>query len=121
MNCARARLPGASGSRRWYAVAALVLTLIARTGAQAPASRETQDDSMAAAIASAARSAQRTDEPATLMFANRPVVVFRATVLSRTPAARADDEGTTPKVSRYCASATAKVKWGGMKKKSKAA
>ena len=83
-------MPGTSGSRRWYAVAALVLTLIAPTGAQAPASRETQGDSIAVAIASAAQTAQRTDEPATLIFANRPVVVLRATVLSRTPAARAD-------------------------------
>jgi small-conductance mechanosensitive channel len=44
---------------------------------------------MAAAIASAARSAQRTDDPATLVYANRRIVEFRATILSRTPAARA--------------------------------
>ena len=71
-------------------LAILVVALLAvRTDAQTGASGETPSDPVAAAIASAARAAQRTDEPATLVYANRPIVAFRATILSRTPAARA--------------------------------
>ncbi len=85
-------MPPEAAGLRWHrcGLAILVVALIAvRTDAQTAASGETPSDPMAAAIASAARAAQRTDEPATLVYANRPIVAFRATILSRTPAARA--------------------------------
>jgi small-conductance mechanosensitive channel len=73
-----------------WTLALLAVALIAfRADAQTGASGEPPGDPIAAAIASAARTAQRTDEPATLVYANRPIVAFRATILSRTPAARA--------------------------------
>ena len=79
-----------SGPRPRCALAILAITLIAvRPMAQAPASPDATGDPLAAAIASAAGSAQRIDEPAALVYANRRVVEFRATILSRTPAARA--------------------------------
>ena len=90
MNRASGKPPGAAGWCRRYRLAILAVALIAvRTEAQTPASGEMPGDPMAAAIASAARAAQRTDEPAALVYANRHIVVFRATILSRTPAARA--------------------------------
>ena len=49
-----------------------------------------QPDPVAAAITSAAASAQTTDPPATLSFANRPIVELRATIMSRQPAARVE-------------------------------
>jgi small-conductance mechanosensitive channel len=49
-----------------------------------------QPESMVAAIASAAASARTSDPPATLSFANRPIVELRATIMSRTPAARVE-------------------------------
>jgi small-conductance mechanosensitive channel len=71
-------------------LAILIVALIsARAGAQSPASGKAPSDPIVAAIASAARAAQRTDEPATLVYANRRIVELRATILSRTPAARA--------------------------------
>ena len=89
MNRASGKPPGTSGSCHRCALAILAVALIAvRTDAQT-ASGDTPTDPMAAAIASAAHSAQRTDDPATLVYANRRIVAFRATVLSRTPAARA--------------------------------
>ena len=90
MNRARGRPPGTSGSRYRSALAifALVLTAVP-ADAQITAAGETPGDAMAAAMASAARLAQRTEDPATLLYANRRIVEFRATILSRTPAARA--------------------------------
>jgi small-conductance mechanosensitive channel len=71
-------------------LAILIVALIsARAGAQSPASGKAPSDPIVAAIASAARAAQRTDEPSTLVYANRRIVELRATILSRTPAARA--------------------------------
>jgi len=79
-----------AGSRYRCALAILAVALIAvRTGAQTPAPGQDPGDPMAAAIAAAARAAQRTDDPATLVYANRRIMEFRATVLTRTPAARA--------------------------------
>jgi small-conductance mechanosensitive channel len=72
------------------ALAILTVALIStRAGAQTPASGNAPNDPIVAAMASAARAAQRTDEPATLVYANRRIVELRATILSRTPAARA--------------------------------
>ena len=59
--------------------AALVVVLAAQPG------RSQTPSSTAAAVADAHIAAP----PATLMYANRPIVVFRATVLARTPAERA--------------------------------
>jgi small-conductance mechanosensitive channel len=90
MNRASGKRPGTSGSCHRCRLAILVVALLAvRTDAQTGASGETPSDPVAAAIASAARAAQRSDEPATLVYANRRIVTFRATILSRTPAARA--------------------------------
>jgi small-conductance mechanosensitive channel len=90
VNRAGGNSPGASGSHYRCGLAILVVALIAaRTDAQTGAAGEAPSDPLAAAIASAARVAQRTDEPATLVYANRPIITFRATILSRTPAARA--------------------------------
>ena len=50
----------------------------------------TQPDPVAAAITSAAASAHTSDPPATLSFANRPIVELRATIMSRQPAARVE-------------------------------
>ena len=58
------------------------------TSAQTPAAPPSQE-SFAAALTAAARTTQISDPPATLMYANRPIVEFRATVLSRNPATRA--------------------------------
>src|SRR6185369_4023170 len=60
-------------------IAALVVVLAAQPG-------QSQTQSPAAAAVAGAQSA---GPPATLMYANRPIVVFRATVLGRTPAERA--------------------------------
>jgi small-conductance mechanosensitive channel len=46
-------------------------------------------DPVAAAVADAARTAVPAEQPAPLVFANRFIVEFRATVLARTPATRA--------------------------------
>jgi hypothetical protein len=88
---APAMLGRASRSTRGRsALAILTVALIStRAGAQTPASGNAANDPIVAAIASAARVAQRTDEPATLVYANRRIVELRATILSRTPAARA--------------------------------
>ena len=63
------------------AVAALWLQASAQTTGAQP-------DPVVTAINSAAASAQTSDPPATLSFANRPIVELRATILSRPPAAR---------------------------------
>ena len=47
------------------------------------------DDPIAAAVADAARTAVPAEQSASLVFANRFIVEFRATVLARTPATRA--------------------------------
>jgi small-conductance mechanosensitive channel len=44
---------------------------------------------MTSALSAAARAASVGDQPATLVYSNRPIVEFRATVLGRTPAGRA--------------------------------
>lgn len=69
-------------------VAGLLLT--ARAEAQPPAQPQpSPPDPYAAAIATATEEAQPAGQAATLTFANRTVVVFRATVLTRVPAVRA--------------------------------
>ena len=65
------------------AVAALSIHGLAQTPAAQP-------DPVAAAITSAAASAQTSDPPATLSYANRPIVELRATIMSRPPAARVE-------------------------------
>ena len=65
------------------AVAALWIQAAAQTTGAQP-------DPVAAAITSAAASAQTSDPPATLSFANRPIVELRATIMSRPPAARVE-------------------------------
>ena len=60
-------------------IAALVVVLAAQ-----PGQSQTQSPTTAAVA-----SAQAAAQPATLIYANRPIVVFRATVLGRTPAERA--------------------------------
>ena len=77
-------------SRKW-ALSILVFALFSvhtHAAQDAPPAKAAADP-LAAAIATAARGAQRTDDPAPLVYANRPVVEFRATILSRTPSARA--------------------------------
>ena len=69
------------------AAALAVAALSIHPFAQTP---ETPPDPMAAAITSAAASAQTSDPPATLSFANRPIVELRATIMSRSPAVRAE-------------------------------
>jgi small-conductance mechanosensitive channel len=87
-DCGKSRDP--SGPGYWCALAILTGALTSvTTGAQTPASGTTSSDPIVAAIAAAARSAQRTDAPATLVYENRRIVELRATILSRTPAARA--------------------------------
>jgi len=60
-------------------IAALVVVLAAQ-----PGQSQTQSPTTAAVAG-----AQAAAQPATLIYANRPIVVFRATVLGRTPAERA--------------------------------
>lgn len=59
-------------------------------GAQQPASPPASIDELAPVVASAALTAQRTTDEAALVFANRFILTFRATVMSRPPAARAN-------------------------------
>jgi small-conductance mechanosensitive channel len=80
--------PSGPGYRWALAILTVALTSVP-TAAQTPASAKTSSDPIVAAIAAAARSAQRTDAPATLVYENRRIVELRATILSRTPAARA--------------------------------
>ena len=54
-----------------------------------------QPDAEPEALAAALRTAERAEEVATLSYANRPVLVFRATVLSRAPSERAAGAVTT--------------------------
>ena len=74
------------------ALAAVALSTVLLPGvmaAQTPQPEGTTTDAVAVAIAAAAKSAQTGDPPATLRFANRAIVEFRATVVSRPPAVRA--------------------------------
>ena len=74
-----------------FAVALLVgaALLPPAVWAQAAPSGERAADPFETAVANAARTAQPAEQPARLVFANRTIVEFRATVLSRTPATRA--------------------------------
>jgi len=56
--------------------------------AQPPAAADAAADPFAAAVAQASQTATVADPPAALVFANRAIVQLRATVLSRSPAAR---------------------------------
>ena len=80
----------AKGKSFVCAAAFLAVALAAvGVGAQGAQPGETTADPLASAIAVAAKSAQRTDPPAPLVYANRRIVEFRATILTRTPAVRA--------------------------------
>ena len=82
------RLPGTTPGRQCVAIAAATLALVvltARAHGQTPAA----SDSIATAVAAAAAGATTSDPPATLTFANRKIVVLRATVHSRPPSQRA--------------------------------
>jgi small-conductance mechanosensitive channel len=87
--------PTAARGRRWsdltrcIAPGVLGVILLAQPiSGQTPAGQGsgTQDEST---MEAAVRTAQPAEQPATLYFANRPIVEFRATVLSRAPAQRA--------------------------------
>jgi small-conductance mechanosensitive channel len=65
-------------------VLCLTLAAVAAAGGQSTS----QDEQLERLLASAAASARTGDPPATLTFANRRIVQFRATVLGRTPADR---------------------------------
>src|SRR5262245_433169 len=78
--------------------ALVVLALLAIAPATARGQTPTgaaPDDSLASAVAVAAKTAQPAEQPALLTYANRRIVEFRASVLSRTPAARAAAVVTT--------------------------
>jgi small-conductance mechanosensitive channel len=64
------------------------LTVQVRAHAQPPAGH-TQADAIAAAVAAAAQTATPAEHSATLYYSNRAIVEYRATVLGRTPQARA--------------------------------
>ena len=71
------------------AVAMLAAGLAVPAAAQTAAPTRQPPDAFSAAVVVAAQSARRGDPAATLVYANRTVVEFRATVLSRSPAQRA--------------------------------
>lgn len=71
-----------------FAFAILAIVLEVPAAAQTPTDRPAADP-FAAAVAVAAKNAEITEEPATLVYANRPIVEFRATIVSRPPARRA--------------------------------
>ena len=76
-------------ARVWFGVVVLAAGLAAPAAAQTAAAQGQPSDPFRAAVALGAKSAQVSDAPATLVYANRAVVEFRATVLSRSPAHRA--------------------------------
>ena len=67
----------------WSTFAVALLAVSARVSAQ------TSGEPIATALTAAASSAQASDPPATLTFANRAIVVLRATIALRPPAVRA--------------------------------
>ena len=83
-------MPGIS-RRPWRPAAACrILHLILAFGLlAASAAAQPPADPIGSAVAAAAAGAQTSDPPATLMFANRRIVVLRATIASRSPADRA--------------------------------
>ena len=83
--------PGRVGRCQACALTVVILALAHQllAGSQNATPADTQTDPVAAAIAAAASSAQRTDPSAPLVYAKRRIVELRATVMSRTPAARA--------------------------------
>ncbi len=80
------------GRARLIVVAVLTGALLpALADAQTPATQPSAavpPDEIAAAVATAVKTAQVAEQPATLEYANRPIVTLRATVLSRSPSAR---------------------------------
>jgi small-conductance mechanosensitive channel len=70
------------------AVAAGLIALAVSAGAQTPTPPAGGPEALATTVAAAARTAAITDEPATLVYTNRPVVILRATVLGRPPSVR---------------------------------
>ena len=76
--------------RRWPLVALFAASFLTTVDARQP-SAAAPPDRLAAAVASAAGTAERAAQPAHLVFANRPIVTFRATVMSRSPEARTAD------------------------------
>src|SRR5688500_17135722 len=71
-------------------LAVAIAALAARPAAQTttPPQLDPQGN-FAATVAMAAERTEPAEQPATLVFTNRPVVVFRATVMARPPEARA--------------------------------
>jgi small-conductance mechanosensitive channel len=73
----------------WFALVAVAIGMVgAPAGAQPPFAPQSQE-SFAIALEGAAKTIQVSDPPATLVYANRAIVQFRATVLSRKPETRA--------------------------------
>ena len=72
-------------------VAAAIVALTSPTTAQTqtPAAQPDPQGNLAATITMAADRAEIAAQPGTLVFTNRPVMVFRATVMARPPSARA--------------------------------
>jgi len=71
-------------------VAAAIVALTSSAAAQQAPAPPQPDPSgkLTATIAMAAQGAEVSEAPATLVFTNRPVMVFRATVMARPPSAR---------------------------------
>jgi small-conductance mechanosensitive channel len=71
-------------------LAAAIAALTVAAAAQTPAAPQPDPQgNLAATIAMAAERAEIAEQPATLVFTNRRVMVFRATVMARPPSARA--------------------------------
>jgi len=77
-------------SRFWLIVALLAVSIRPAAHAQQPAAGA-PPDRFAGVVAGAAETAERAGQPVVLTYANRPIVTFRATVMSRSPEARAAD------------------------------
>jgi small-conductance mechanosensitive channel len=71
-----------------FAAVILAAGLAGPAAAQTSTNQPAATDPFAAAVAAAAKDARITEEPATLVYANRPIVELRATVVSRPPARR---------------------------------
>jgi small-conductance mechanosensitive channel len=76
------------GRSRWLFITLFVAAVLPTGHAQQPAA-SIPPDRLGAAIASAARTAERAAQPARFVYANRWIVTLRASVMSRTPEARA--------------------------------